>query len=41
MRMRLVLRCGVVGRGGAGMRKGGNAAAELVDLYFETYASRV
>ena len=32
MRMRLGLRGAVVGRGGAGMRKGGDAAAEIAAL---------
>ena len=32
MRMRLGLRGAVVGRGGADMRKGGDAAAELAAL---------
>ena len=37
MMMRLGI-CGtVVGRGGAGMRKGGDAAAELAALEFETH----
>ena len=41
MRLRLGLCGAVVGRGGVGMRKGGDAAAEIVDLEFETHASCV
>ena len=41
MRMRLGLRGAVVGRGGAGMRKGGDTSAELAALEFETHSSRV
>ena len=41
MRMRMGI-CGeVVVRGGDGTRKGGDAAAELVALDFDTHASRV
>ena len=39
MRIRMDLRGAVVGRGGAGMRKGGDAAVELAALEFETHAS--
>ena len=39
--MRLSLRGVVVRRGGDGMRKGGDAAAELEALQFETHAYRV
>ena len=41
MRMRLGLRCTVAGRGGSGLRKGGDAAAELAALDLDTHASRV
>ena len=41
IRMRLGLRGAVVGRGGAGMRKVGDAAAELAALEFETHLSCV
>ena len=41
MRMRLGLRATVVGIGGAGMIKGGDAAAEIAALEFETHASSV
>ena len=41
MRMRLGLCGAVVGRGGVGMRKGGDAAAELAALDFEIHDSCV
>ena len=41
IRMRLGLRGAVVGRGGAGMRKVGDAAAELAAPEFETHVSHV
>ena len=41
IRIRLGLRGTVVGREGAGMRKGGDAAADLASLEFETHASRL
>ena len=41
MRMRLGLRGAVVGRGGAGMIKGVDTAADLSSLEFETHASHV
>ena len=41
MMMRLGLSGAVVGKGGASMRKVGDAAAELAALEFETHDSRV
>ena len=41
MKTRMGLRGALVGRGGAGMRKGGDAAVELADLEFEAHASYV
>ena len=41
IRMRLVLRETVVGRGSAGMKKRCDATAEIAALQFETHASRV
>ena len=41
MRTRLGLCGAVLGRGGAGTRKGGDAAADLADLEFDTNASCV
>ena len=40
-RTRLGLRGAVLGRGGAGMIKGGDAAAEIAAICFETHTSRV
>ena len=41
VRMSMGLRGAVVGRGGSGMRKGGDDAAELAALEFETHPSCV
>ena len=38
MRMRLGLCCAVLGRGGAGTRKGGDGAEEIATIDFETHA---